>query len=366
MNQLLDALQLIDTTPRIFFDRLRIGLSLVDAHNGKILFANAEFARILGCPLDVLFGEGISFLELTHPEDRERNSSLQRQLLDGECDHYQLEKRYLRHDGSVVWGNVTVDAIRQSDKVVWSIALIEDITARKMLEQQLNAAEAVTSLATWSYNVKTGAMAISPGYNAVHGLPASAPAPLLKEAMLLVHADDRPHFEATIARGLASRSGYTEEYRIIQPDGTIRWLRTTATCQYDAAGEVANLIGATIDITDAKTRQPLKPVSLPIRNILQYIEQHWNQPISLAALGKRFGISPRSIHNHFAAEGTTPNRHIKQVRLRHARKMLQNAVAATTVTSVAVKCGFSNMGHFAKDYRNEFGEAPSETMKASK
>jgi PAS domain S-box-containing protein len=366
VNPLLDALHLIGTTPEIFFGKLRVGISLVDAHDGKILFANEEFARILGCPYDKLLREEISFLELTHPDDRERNSDLQKRLLAGEIDRYQLEKRYLRHDGSVIWGNVNVEAIRRSEDMIWSIALIEDITARKILEQQLDAATTVGAIATWNWNARSDTSTVSPSYNQLHGLPAATPAPSFIDVIGRTHPEDRERLQAAVLRGIANRTGHTEEYRIIRPDGAVRWLSVTATCLYDAAGEVTNLIGATIDITDAKMRQPLKNVSLPMRNVLQHIVEHWNEPISLKALGRLCGVSPRSIHNHFAAEGTTPNRHIKQVRLRYARQMLKNAPGGTTVTAVAVQCGFSNLGHFAKDYRQEFGEAPSETIKASK
>jgi PAS domain S-box-containing protein len=366
VNPFLDALDVIGATPRMFLDKLRVGISLVDARYGEIIFANEEFARIVGYSCDALLNEKISFLDLTYPDDRERNAILQKRLQSGEIDHYQLEKRYLRRDGSIIWASVTVDTIQRSGDVTWSIALVEDISARKILEQQLDAAETVATLATWNWAVKSDTSTISPSYNSLHGLPKATPAPSLMEAMRHVHPDDRTHFQETISRGLATRSGYTEEYRIIQANGRIRWLRTTATCLYDAAGEVANLIGATIDITDVKTRQRSRSVSAPIRNILRHIERHWNEAISLKELGRLYGISPRSIHNYFAAEGTTPNKHIKKTRLQHARQRLLGADAETTVTAVALQCCFSNLGHFAKDYRAEFGEAPSDTIRSRK
>jgi transcriptional regulator GlxA family with amidase domain len=50
------------------------------------------------------------------------------------------------------------------------------------------------------------------------------------------------------------------------------------------------------------------------------------------------------------------------VRLRHAREMLATPDHETSVTSVAFVCGFGNLGHFARDYRETFGERPSETL----
>jgi transcriptional regulator GlxA family with amidase domain len=50
------------------------------------------------------------------------------------------------------------------------------------------------------------------------------------------------------------------------------------------------------------------------------------------------------------------------VRLRHAREMLGAGDPEASVTSVAFVCGFGNLGHFARDYRETFGERPSETL----
>ena len=57
---------------------------------------------------------------------------------------------------------------------------------------------------------------------------------------------------------------------------------------------------------------------------------------------------------------------VKQVRLRHAQDMLLNPDANTSVTGVAFACGFQNLGHFARDYRQTFGELPSATLGRSK
>ena len=56
----------------------------------------------------------------------------------------------------------------------------------------------------------------------------------------------------------------------------------------------------------------------------------------------------------------------KKVRLTHANEMLTTPDAETSVTGVAFACGFANLGHFAKDYREMFRERPSETFGRAK
>jgi transcriptional regulator GlxA family with amidase domain len=57
---------------------------------------------------------------------------------------------------------------------------------------------------------------------------------------------------------------------------------------------------------------------------------------------------------------------LKFVRLKNARKLLQRPDPATTVTGVALHCGFQNTGRFARDYREHFGEMPSATVQRAK
>jgi AraC-like DNA-binding protein len=95
-----------------------------------------------------------------------------------------------------------------------------------------------------------------------------------------------------------------------------------------------------------------------------YIEAHWDQPISVELLATLTGVSSRSIFDGFRkSRGYSPMAFVKQVRLRHARKILLAPEARTTVAKVAFTCGFGNLGNFAKDYRDAFGELPSHTLK---
>ena len=57
---------------------------------------------------------------------------------------------------------------------------------------------------------------------------------------------------------------------------------------------------------------------------------------------------------------------VKRVRLERARQKLSSLDAETSVTAVAFECGFGNLGHFARDYHERFGERPSETLRRSR
>jgi AraC-like DNA-binding protein len=114
-------------------------------------------------------------------------------------------------------------------------------------------------------------------------------------------------------------------------------------------------------------REPMGTAPWQVRRAEEYIESHWDQPITVEALAVATGASARSIFHFFkASRGYGPMVFVKQVRLRHARHMLMMPDETTSVTSVAFDCGFTNLSHFAKNYGKCFGELPSETLNRTK
>src|SRR5271169_5275922 len=73
------ALAQIESMSRIFFDGIGVGATLSDIRTSRMLFANTTFARMVGYTVDELTS-GMSFLDLTHPDDRERNLQIHAKL----------------------------------------------------------------------------------------------------------------------------------------------------------------------------------------------------------------------------------------------------------------------------------------------
>lgn len=105
-----------------------------------------------------------------------------------------------------------------------------------------------------------------------------------------------------------------------------------------------------------------------VRQIEEYIEANWMRPISIEKLTALTGVSARGIFKGFQrTRGYSPMAFAKRVRLQRARSMLIDGESTTTtVTSAAFACGFANLGHFAKYYREMFGERPSDTLQRSR
>jgi diguanylate cyclase (GGDEF)-like protein/PAS domain S-box-containing protein len=124
---------------RATFEQAAIGI-VHASFEGRYLRCNARFAEIVGYPLEEI--PGMTFQQITAPEDSVECETVRQRITGGEAESVTLEKRYLRKDGSLTWVKVTLSTQRDGEgRALHSIALVEDINARKAAEQRLTAAQ---------------------------------------------------------------------------------------------------------------------------------------------------------------------------------------------------------------------------------
>jgi PAS domain S-box-containing protein len=348
--------------PKLFLDGARIGILLAEPRSGHVKFINKRGLSLLGYTAEDVNALRLSLSSLIDPEDRQVCAAEYARLLNGEIDQCQLGRRCLRKDGTRLWLQISVMLINDDNgNPQWCAVALGELSQQRILEQQLDAAKRLAGMITWSWEVKSDQAMTSGG--AIIGF-AKTPVDTLKKILLKIHPDDRRAVEATIKRAVVTGTGYAHEYRVINKNGELRFMRGTATCLFDAKGEVSHLVGASIDITDIKSRQATEQAPKVIRDILKYVEDNWNKPLYIADIARLHGISARAIQRNFASRGMVPlTQYVKQLRLRHAHQELSDPKPRTSVTGVALYCGFQNPGHFSRDYREAFGELPSETLR---
>jgi AraC family ethanolamine operon transcriptional activator len=102
-----------------------------------------------------------------------------------------------------------------------------------------------------------------------------------------------------------------------------------------------------------------------LNRVRDYIESHLDAPLGLETLARVTGVSSRSICSAFRELlGISPQQYIKARRLAAARQvLLHNCDPDMTVTDVAHQFGLFHLGHFTADYKRQFGELPSKTLK---
>lgn len=134
-----DALRQSEARFRAVFQDAAIGIAVVDSE-GHPIESNPALQEMLGYSGEEL--RRMTFAEFTHPEDVAGDLDLFREVLDRKRDSYQVEKRYIRKDQSVVWGRLTASAVRDVDgRMLFGVGMVEDITERKKTEEALRESE---------------------------------------------------------------------------------------------------------------------------------------------------------------------------------------------------------------------------------
>ncbi len=119
---------------RATFDNAAIGMAQVGP-DGSWLRVNERLCEIIGYSSQELMSG--SFQDITHPDDLVADLANVQQMLDGQCDSYSMEKRYVRKDGTSKWVNLTVGCMRMTGgEIDYFISAVEDISARKLSEVQ--------------------------------------------------------------------------------------------------------------------------------------------------------------------------------------------------------------------------------------
>lgn len=207
----------------------------------------------------------IKWLQRLHPEDRQRVGETFRAYIAGEIPNYKVECRQRMQDGSYKW------ILSVGKMVAWDhagnplrmIGTQTDINDRKQAEAALQESEdrfrqiaeninEVFWLSTPDHQI----LYASPAYEQIWGQPATNLS--AKKWLETIHPNDR---DRLLSREDASFNPYSThllganaeiEYRIVRPDGDIRWIRDRAFPIYDDQGEIQRIAGVAEDITERK------------------------------------------------------------------------------------------------------------------
>jgi PAS domain S-box-containing protein len=128
------ALKASEERFRAIFEHAPVGITMLDA-TGRFLQSNPAFQVIVGYSAAEL--QGLTYPQITHPEDLSGNLLMQEDLLAGKYQRYSIEKRYLRKDGEIVWVSMMVSHLANAQGESQVVATVIDITARKRAEEEL-------------------------------------------------------------------------------------------------------------------------------------------------------------------------------------------------------------------------------------
>ena len=133
---------------RVTFDLTAIGMAHVGPQ-GNWLRVNKKLCGITGYSAGEMLS-GMTFQQITHEEDLDTNLELVQKLLTGEIQTYDMEKRYIRKDGSPIWVHITVSLVRHEDGTPrYFISAVEDVSERRQTSEELAALSATLDYRIW-------------------------------------------------------------------------------------------------------------------------------------------------------------------------------------------------------------------------
>ncbi|WP_301665043.1 PAS domain S-box protein [Methanoculleus frigidifontis] len=128
-----------EATFRAIFEGAGIGVVLIDLA-GRVIECNPRLLEMLGSRADELVGK--HFTCYSCPDDLHPDVDLFRDLAAGRRDRYTVERRYVRSDGAILWGQRTVSLVRDGRGAPrFAVAMVEEITDRKQTEEALRESE---------------------------------------------------------------------------------------------------------------------------------------------------------------------------------------------------------------------------------
>ncbi|WP_176556091.1 PAS domain-containing sensor histidine kinase [Rubellimicrobium rubrum] len=239
------------------FASATVGLSEVGL-DGTFLQVNDELCRILGRPREEVLR--LSIPDVTHPDDIAPSFAAVAKALEGEGGA-DLDKRYLRPDGSLAWANSRVTRLRHGSGRADSLLVVTvDLTGRRAAEAALRHSEhrfrqfgeASTDL-LWIRDASTLSFEyLSPAFETIFGLPRDQVLGgnhVLRWAGMIL-PEDRPRLLDDIRRVRAGDS-VAQSFRIRRgTDREIRWIRGTDFPLFDERGRVERVAGIARDVTE--------------------------------------------------------------------------------------------------------------------
>lgn len=242
---------------RKIFEDGPFGMALV---NKDFVFinVNVQLCRMLGFTEEEL--QKRTFRDLSFPEELRKDIAHIKRLIGKEINVYKTEKRYLRKDGQTIWGSLTVTPNFGDDgHFLYNVAIIEDITRRKMAEEalqianeRLEMATEVSNLGIWDFDLINNSIYWDDKIYEIYGLDPGQPPPSIPNWLQMVYPDDQHYIDKALKEINTKAGKYDLEFRIVRPDGEVRWIEAVGQLFKNIQGKPVRMVGVNNDITSRK------------------------------------------------------------------------------------------------------------------
>jgi PAS domain S-box-containing protein len=278
---------------------------------GTIATVNPAVQRLFGYAPEELIGRNVRVL-MPEPYRAEHDGYLKRYRRTGERRIIGIGREVTgrRKDGSVFPIELTVAEARIDGKRLFT-GILRDVSERKQHEAALAESAARLRLALqaarkgmWEWKLRTGHVLWDARVYELLGLPVAVGEVAVALFFDRVHPEDRPGLQDGLARAIRSGEDFAQEFRVILPDGSMRWLASSGRVLRDAHdGQPARMLGVIWDVSERKRQeQALAESAARLRAVVDTavdgiltIDEHGTIETANPAVAKVFGYQPEEL-----------------------------------------------------------------------
>lgn len=265
--------------------------------DGSIILANPAYAEFIGSSQEAVIGTGPA--DITHPDDLDLLIDTGLRLLRGEIAEMHIEARLRRADNEMRICTVsTVLAHNPRGKSLY-VTQIEDVTSNRLALQQLRASQ--SRFQTLSDSVPVGIVSrdyegrltyVNDRWSEITGIPATDA--IGRRMAFHIYPADRPQVIEQSLKFAETGGIYKVTYRVVRPDGSLRWVVSSSLKIAEADDERTSYVGSIEDITDLVTAQTnanrLATILETTSDLVWIISEAWLVTWSNATARAAFGL----------------------------------------------------------------------------
>jgi len=280
-----DALAASEETLRRTLDQCSTGLALCAPGTGTILLANTQVCSELNLTPAALIGrsliEVIGALDQVSAEDAQALSPMDQapleSLLRGEIDSYGVRVRLVRPGFLKGWGELQLSNLRDASGAVMDVLLeLSDITDVVAQTEYLQTAAASGVVGIWDWDPVHDVLTWDSVMYHLYGVQPEQFSGAVDAWARTVHPEDRPFAESELRAAVRGEREYAIRFRVLWPDGSVRYIQADSRRFFDGEGRVARILGVNYDVTElVQTQERLQAEQHRLSTVLDsLLEPH--------------------------------------------------------------------------------------------